>query len=141
MQQQVDGGGTFEVSLPKPVFQLRRTTLSSGLISGWRINFERLDDSSVWCFAAQIAQQIGEFGRVEGVPTGGDRLAECLSRWLQPNSDRLLIVDDVLTTGESIRRKRNGRLAVGWVVFDRSAEFSATRPQWVHALWRYEGRE
>lgn len=138
MQHKEGSGGVSELSLTKPIFELRRTTLSSGLVSGWRCNFERFDGPSVWCFATLIARRVGAFGRVEGVPTGGDALARCLARWEQPTSDVLLIVDDVLTTGESIRRQRNGRKAVGWVVFDRSAEFGIERPSWVHALWRYE---
>lgn len=140
MPHKEDTGAGLELSPATPVFQLRRTTLSSGLVSGWKLNFERFDQPSVWCFAAQIARRAGAFGRVEGVPTGGEELARCLARWIQPTSDVLLIVDDVLTTGESIRQQRNGRRATGWVVFDRSAEFGIERPGWVRALWRYEAR-
>ncbi len=127
------------LALPKSLFELRRTTLSSGIVGGWRINFELLLDADVLTFATLIEQRVGLFGKVEGVPTGGDRLGECLRRWLHPTSDVLLIVDDVLTTGGSIRRQRNGRKAVGWVVFDRSKEFGMERPRWVQALWRFEG--
>lgn len=127
------------MAVTPPIFELKRSTLHSGLVSDWRINFEQFPENSVRTFASMIAQRAGPFGRVEGVPTGGLLLAELLRPFLCSDSDNLLIADDVLTTGDSITRHRNGRDAVGWVVFDRSAGFPGVkRPGWVNSLWRLE---
>ena len=70
-----------------------------------------------------------KFGCVEGVPRGGVRLATALERYITVGDD-LLIVDDVLTTGLSMERHRDGREAFGIVVFARGL-----CPNWISSIW------
>jgi hypothetical protein len=49
------------------------------------------------------------FGEVEAVPTGGERLGKALLPYRDHRTARLLIVDDVWTTGASMEEQRAGR--------------------------------
>jgi hypothetical protein len=42
------------------------------------------------------------YSHVYGVPTGGERIAKAFEKYLQHNAFRILVVDDVWTTGKSI---------------------------------------
>jgi hypothetical protein len=110
------------------LFELGEFTLHSGAKAKWRINCEVLSDDDLRAIAAMIAGMVGPFGSVEGVPTGGLRLAEMLRP--MATRGRLLIVDDVSTTGASMEEHRAGRDAIGAVIFDRGVA-----PRWVRALF------
>ncbi len=112
-----------------PLFEAGYFRLHSGEETTWRINCEVLSDDDVRTLAAIIASHC-TFGSVEGVPTGGLRLAEALRPLA--TTGPLLIVDDVLTTGSSMEEHRAGRDAIGYVIFDRSG---GCRQPWVRALW------
>jgi orotate phosphoribosyltransferase len=87
------------------LFQLGDFTLHSGAKSQWRIDCDRLSDDDIVCLAVMIQQMVGSFRSVEGVPRGGLLLAEAL--WaFQTTSGPHLIVDDVLTTGDSMEEAR-----------------------------------
>lgn len=102
--------------------------LHSGKFSDFKINCDALGDKDWECIAYLISQRI-HFGEVEGVPTGGLRLAEQLELYCEPRGP-LLIVDDVLTSGANMEEQRDGRVAVGFVVFARGI-----CPPWVRALF------
>ncbi len=55
------------------------------------------------------------------MPIGGLRLAQAMQPYVS-SSGPLLIVDDVLTTGQSMEKHRAGREAIGAVIFMRSWE-------------------
>lgn len=76
-------------------------TLSSGRESGFKIECDRLSDEQIHTFAWMIKEQM-DFRRVVSVPRGGNRLARALINFTRPFSKHILVVDDVLTTGESI---------------------------------------
>lgn len=109
------------------LFNLGDFVLHSGARSGFKIDCDALADEGIKALAAMIRQMVGEFCSVEGVPTGGLRLATAL----QPLCGRRmchLIVDDVLTSGASMEQARQahggqgpaGRPGiVGAVVFAR----------------------
>lgn len=119
----------------RPLFQTGRFRLRSGRETAWRINADMLDDHSL----STLAQRTRHFGAVEGVPRGGLALPEVLQAYIEPLHPTLLIVDDVLTTGAAMVAFRGDRLAIGYVLFDRS--FGA-RPGWIGALWSLSsGRE
>jgi orotate phosphoribosyltransferase len=90
---------------------------SSGQELPWKIDCDAFIDED-WKTLAKIIDSHICFGHVEGVPRGGLKLAEALMQFC--TIGKVLIVDDVLTTGESMMRQRQGRDALGVVVYDRS---------------------
>ena len=110
------------------LFQSGAFALHSGELSNWRIDCDALTDADIETLALVVAEGVGDFGTVEGVPKGGLRLAKALEVYAQGGS--LLIVDDVLTTGASMEEQRAGREAVGAVIFARGE-----CPAWVTPLF------
>lgn len=101
---------------------------AAGLELQWKVECDALTDED-WAWAAARISERVKFGPVEGVPTGGLKLAAALERYSTPGRG-LLIVDDVLTTGISMEMHRAGRDATGYVLFARG------RPaRWIRALW------
>lgn len=119
------------------LFETGTFTAHSGRVLRWKIECDDLDDAA-WDVIAEQAYDVlthgglRRYGQVEGVPRGGLRLADVLRKRVSPTSDRLVIVDDVLTTGASMEAQRRGRDASGLVVFDRSG---MRLPEWIQALW------
>lgn len=103
--------------------------LSSGQISGWKIDCGALTDEDIAMLAALIWKRV-QFDRCEWVPTGGERLGKALQGYTSALSGNLLIVDDVLTTGASMEKQRAGREAIGVVIFARGPT-----PEWVEAMF------
>lgn len=114
---------------PMNLFQLGTFTLASGKQSSFKIDCDALTDADVECVASLIAQRMPPFSAVEGVPRGGLRLAAAMEQYKSVEG-RLLIVDDVLTSGGSMERHRAGRLAMGAVIFARGSS-----PFWVTSLF------
>lgn len=110
------------------LFQLGRFTLASGLQSIWKMNCEFLMIEDWETLASIAAAILPAFGSVEGVPLGGLVFAEKLKKYITEGP--LLIVDDVLTTGGSMEKLRNGREAIGIVAFARGV-----CPNWIKPLW------
>lgn len=109
------------------LFQRGTFRLHSGKQSNWKIDCDALTDLDITALAEMIAEGL-QFGSVEGVSTGGLRLAKALE--VHVSEGPLLIVDDVLTTGASIEKQRAGREAIGAVIFARGAW-----PVWVMPLF------
>ena len=113
-----------------PLFERGNFMLHSGDTTDWRINCEKLCNGSIQTLAWMIASKCDPFGEVEGVPSGGVPLANELRQYV--TAGPLLIVDDVLTTGDSMEAHRAGRDAMGFVIFNRSGE---SKLSWVRSLW------
>jgi hypoxanthine phosphoribosyltransferase len=91
------------------LFQFGWFASHSGFQLPWKFDSAALSDGSIDALARLISGKI-VFGAVYGIPRGGERLAEALC----PSATAgypLLIVDDVLTTGRSMREAR-ARLTV-----------------------------
>lgn len=84
------------------IFQLGEFRLNSGRISKFKIECDNLTDDDIEAFAFMISKLIGNFIEVRGVPRGGIRLANALKQYRTYGPK--LIVDDVLTTGNSMER-------------------------------------
>ena len=128
--------GVFELrfALAQPIlaalFQSGSFALHSGGLSNWKIDCDALSDADIETLALMIAEEVGDFGTVEGVPSGGLRLSRVLA--VHVSEGPLLIVDDVLTTGESMEEQRADREAVGAVIFARGM-----CPSWVTPLFAF----
>lgn len=112
-------------------------TLHSGRASNFKIDCDALSDEDLATAAWFISLRCSPFGRVSWIPTGGTRLAQALEPHITPGVDNVLLVDDVWTTGDSMRRARldiEGDVDVeGWVLFARSA-----LPWWCRAMFKLD---
>lgn len=110
-------------------------TLSSGKVSRFKIDCDDLDDDAIKAIAAIAFRIIPAFSSVESIPRGGDRLAAAMEKYVwAPTTNRILICDDVLTTGASFEKAKGDRYnCMGLAIFDRSP---GSAPWWVTALFR-----
>lgn len=113
------------------LFQYGAFWLHSGGMSSFKVECDAITAGD-WHALAALVSQHTSFSTVEGVPRGGLPFSAVLLRYASGNkTDGLLIVDDVLTTGASMERHRDGRQAKGIVVFARG-----TCPAWVIPIWQ-----
>lgn len=120
------------------LFQSGEFILNSGVPSYHKIECDALTDGDIDCLARLIKDNLPLFGWVEGVPTGGLRLAKALEPLTVPDHSILgLIVDDVMTTGNSMETQRNFRHPViGVVIFNR-IPIDEESPNWIKSIWRF----
>ncbi len=117
------------------LFQTGVFTLSSGAVSTLKIECDALTDEDIKTIAAQIQLMVKPFSSVEGIPRGGLRLAKALEEYIDPLSSYHLLVDDVLTTGNSMAKASNSawkihqKFAEGAVIFARGP-----CPEWIKAF-------
>ena len=115
------------------LFRLGLFRLHSGDLSTWKIDCEALSDNDIRTLATIIECRF-EFSQAVGIPKGGLRLAEELN--LRPHTPGapVLIVDDVLTTGNSMEEKRReiGGTPIGVVIFSRGL-----CPSWVYPIFAF----
>ena len=110
----------------------------SGLELKWKIECDALSDPE-WFTISQMIMEISvPFKEAIGIPRGGTKLGSLLNQYgTGKRKDPILLVDDVLTTGESMKQfktKRSWRYPsdyIGWVVFARTKT-----PKWVTALFQ-----
>ena len=110
----------------------------SGLELKWKIECDALSDPE-WFTISQMIMEISvPFKEAIGIPRGGTKLGNLLNQYgTRKKEDPILLVDDVLTTGESMkefktkRTWRNPANYIGWVVFARTKT-----PKWVTALFQ-----
>lgn len=113
------------------IFQTGNFTLASGEVSDFKIECDWLRDEDFYTFARQAVKILPPFGEVFGVPRGGLRFADALKRYATPDCKRVLIADDVLTSGGSIQRiSKAFKNPLGIVIFARGP-----LPDWVKAIF------
>jgi hypothetical protein len=99
------------------LFQLGKFTSHAGNELDWKIECDALTDDDWECLAKMISEKT-QFGSVYGIPRGGTKLANALQKYCLPNHPIHLVVDDVWTTGKSMREvMKPGDM--GFVVFSR----------------------
>ena len=111
----------------------------SGLDLSWKIEMDVLSDSEWFTIKKMIIELTPPFKEAVGIPTGGSKLGDLLNEHgAGKEDDPICIVDDVLTTGESMeyfltqyQRNRRPFTAIGWVVFARGQ-----CPGWVTSLFQ-----
>jgi orotate phosphoribosyltransferase len=129
------------------LFQLGEFTLNSGRVSNWKVECDSLTDSDWECLAYLMSEAFGPFRSLEGIPTGGLKLALAMDKYKSHEGPHL-VVDDVLTTGSSLlraidlyqqaaRAANRASYVVGAVVFARGplpmrvkALFHMPAPAW-----------
>ena len=110
----------------------------SGLKLKWKIECDALSDPEWFTISQMIMEITPPFKEAIGIPRGGVKLGNLLNQYgTGKREDPILLVDDVLTTGDSMeefkikRQWRNPSDYIGWVVFARSK-----CPDWVTALFQ-----
>ena len=100
------------------LFQLGKFTSHAGNELNWKIECDALTDED-WDCLARIINERTRFGSVYGIPRGGTKLALALEKYITPGHPLRLVVDDVYTTGKSMREIMEGN-DLGFVVFARN---------------------
>ncbi len=121
------------------LFQTGAFTLHSGEVSTFKIDCDALTKKDLQAIALQLTLRLPKFYAVEGVPKGGLRLARIMNNFTVPfqpiRSDKLLIVDDVFTTGGSMNEFKDNlhdkTNVIGAVIFARNPT-----PDWITPLFR-----
>lgn len=123
------------------LFCLGDFVLNSGKCSPFKIECDALTIPDWVALAEMVSLTVPPFSSVEGIPRGGLQLARALLPHVTPDANRHLIVDDVLTTGGSMNRRREevwvemGRpsatIIMGAVVFARGPS-----PAWITPLFQ-----
>ena len=100
------------------LFQLGNFISHAGKELEWKIECDALTDEDWDCLAKMIAERT-RFGSVYGIPRGGVKLQKALEKYITPDHPIRLVVDDVYTTGKSMKdvMKEND---LGFVVFARN---------------------
>ena len=120
----------------------------SGKELNWKIECEALNDDDWNC----LAHMILEFNSIPfqyaiGIPRGGVKLGDILDKYGTRNeNDPVLIVDDVMTTGNSFEEFKQRHIALrakehrymGWCVFSRSPLVNDD-DTWIRALFTMPG--
>jgi len=121
------------------LFQSIDFTSHSGLDLSWKIEMDALSDPEWFTIKKMIMELTPPFKEAVGIPTGGSKLGNLLNEHgTGKEEDPICIVDDVLTTGESMeyfltqyQRNRRPFTVIGWVVFARGQ-----CPGWVTSLFQ-----
>jgi len=100
------------------LFQLGSFVSHAGKKLNWKIECDALTDEDWECIAEMIAERT-RFGSVYGIPRGGVKLQKALEKYVIPGHPIRLVVDDVYTTGKSMKDVMTGT-DLGFVVFARS---------------------
>jgi hypothetical protein len=114
----------------------------AGLNLTWKMECDALtneDWQTVVHLVNEYFKAIGGFKEAIGIPRGGLVFAQSLQQYRDPKSHRILIVDDVLTTGKSLHDERAARFKntdydpiEGVVLFNRSSGYV---PSWIHCIF------
>ncbi len=123
------------------LFQLGSFFLHSGSKTLFKIDCDALTDSD-WKTLAHIAiMEVGlsPFSKVVGIPRGGLAFARALEQYKDPSSSLTLIVDNVLTTGESFVAATQ-ELSLVTSIIGVVAFALGEAPSWVTVLFNLERR-
>jgi len=124
------------------LFQGEYVWLHSHEATDFKIDCDALTDDDLVSLAKIISRKIS-FGRVYGIPRGGERLVKALEKYKSPYKNTILVVDDVLTTGSSFRQFRRQLEkelditqdipeVIGICIFCRRPE---NKPDWVMSVF------
>jgi hypothetical protein len=125
--------GVLRTPVTGGLFQRGDFQLHSGEHSNFKIDCDALTDTDIETAAFLLSKRLPAFGKVQGIPQGGLRLAAAMR--LYATAGPLLLVDDVWTTGRSLNlacggAREGGRHTLGAVLFARKPPDS-----WVKALF------
>jgi hypoxanthine phosphoribosyltransferase len=105
----------------------------AGMSLDFKIECDNLTDEDIETLAYIISKEV-KFRDVIGIPTGGIRLQNALEKYkIESSILPIIIVDDVLTTGKSMKEyKKKYNADYGYVIFSRAKRL----PSWIGAIFR-----
>ncbi len=122
------------------IFQLFDFTLPNGDSTIYKIECDHLTNEDIECFAKMVGHV--SFKSVEGIPRGGVAFAKALEKYIDPDSEVHLVVDDVLASGKSITDAmqaafdRGEEVVRGIVIFSRGPKINNCVPIFqMHPFW------
>lgn len=123
------------------LFQTGLFKLASGQLRRWKIECDALTDGDWKTLALMVVPLLPTFQVAIGVPTGGEKWAAALNEYASEGYGCRLVVDDVWTTGGSMRAVKeklpgHETNCVGLVLFA-----CAKVDSWVKPLWQVGWRE
>lgn len=121
------------------LFQAGMFDSHSGVKLSWKIECDALTDDDLATLACVAAKQLEPFCLVIGIKRGGARLACALDRYVRRDATKVLIVDDVLTTGSSMEKAREeigDDRSIGLVIFARGV-----CPDWIKPIFQVVSKE
>ncbi len=125
------------------LFQKKRFQMHSGGWSDFKLECDALTTDDYDTLAFLVSRRIS-FKKVIGVPRGGLMFADSLLQYENHQSDKYLIVDDVLTSGKSMIEQRvklvqksefsdNDSDYIGVVIFSRGKV-----QDWIQPIFRLD---
>lgn len=117
------------------LFKIGDFALHSGSRSPWKIDCDALTSEDWGALALMIKDRVPAFGCVVGIPTGGMKLEQALTRY-EVDNDRVLIVDDVLTTAASMEKERRIYLHASSIIHGAVVFARGPCPDWVTPLFQ-----
>lgn len=118
------------------LFKYEPFTSAAGLDLDYKIECDALDDGDWECIAAVLYGELPKFGRIDYVPNGGEPLWRELLAYIDPDSDLLIVVDDVWTTGKSWDDYVNTLNVPKNEVFGAVAFARGPCPWWITPMFR-----
>ncbi len=122
------------------IFQLFDFTLPNGDSTFYKIECDHLTDGDIECFAKMVGHV--SFKSVEGIPRGGLPFAKALEKYIDPESEVHLVVDDVLASGTAMTNAmqaasdRGEEVVRGVVIFSRGPKINNCVPIFqMHPFW------
>lgn len=100
-----------------PLFRYGTFTSAAGAALDWKIECDALTDEDWACIAEVGRAALPAYGGVYAVPRGGLPLANHMARWRDSRLSTALVVDDVWTTGHSMRFIAKQYGLVNWIGF------------------------
>lgn len=124
------------------LFEEKTFTMHSGDIGHWKIECDALTKADIETLALMISERF-EFTVVHGIPTGAVRIEKALEKYVTAESDNILIVDDVLTTGASMEEARKAGIFCAPLILGKNYNiigvvlFARTRPaDWIYPMFQ-----
>lgn len=123
------------------VFQTGKFRLASGLVRNWKIECDEMQDSDWSTLAMMAAPLLPSFTVAIGVPTGGEKWARALNEYACEGYGCRLIVEDVWTTGGSMRAFRDSLPGSSVNTIGLVLYACAKVDSWVRPFWQVGWRE
>lgn len=120
------------------LFNVGNFRLHSGQRDTFKIDCDALSDADIASIAYLISTNIS-FSNVTGIPRGGMRFQFALEPYETKNpEDPWLIVDDVLSTGNSMETQRRNIMSIGSNVIGVVVFARGPCPDWITPVFQMD---